>query len=384
MVYVDKTAYIKLLVDRYKYVFLSRPRRFGKSLFVSTLNEYFTGQQELFKGLAIAQDKNDIWESYPIVRFDFSSISSESAEKLSTTIINALIECGNTYGIAINGDADIEYLPDLVKKLFRKYNKPVVILIDEYDKPIVDNLFDIVKAEANREILRGFYSSIKSLDQYIKFMFVTGVSKFAKVSLFSGLNQITDISFDKSFAGICGYTQEEFQKEFSDRMGHLAESFQMDNLEIMEVIKEQYNGYSWDGETRVYNPVSILNLFDSGNFGNFWYQTGTPKFLVSLIKQEKYDIADTSNFIATTDSFNSEELGSINLKSLLFQTGYLTIKKRKRIGLRAYYELGFPNLEVKESFYQYLFADMVSTNADVIGMNFTKSTIDIKIEDKQY
>ena len=222
MVYIDKTMYIKPLVEGYKYVFLSRPRRFGKSLFVSTLHEYFRGNRVLFKGLSIDTLQTGVWVQYPVVKLDFSRLSSVNSSELSATLRNILTECGNEFGVEVRGDADIEFFSSLVLNIHRKFKQPVVIIIDEYDKPIVDRLGDLALASENRQVLRNFFSVVKSLDEHIKFMFVTGVSKFTKVSLFSGFNQITDITFNKKFAGICGYDQKELEKHFEQHIYNVA------------------------------------------------------------------------------------------------------------------------------------------------------------------
>ena len=368
MVYVDKSDYISRLVTNYKYVFLSRPRRFGKSLFLSTLDSFFNGRSELFQGLAIQEKLNGTPNSFPVIKLDFSAFSSDETSVLVHSIKKTLMDYGEQYSLDMSGLIEHEYLPTLIRGIYKNTGKRVVILVDEYDKPIVDFLDKPEIAEGNREVLRRFYSTIKSLDDCINFMFITGVTRFSKVSLFSGLNQITDISLLNEFAGICGYTQSELELHFDDRIDRLSVQHNTNRDTISINIRKWYNGYSWDGELRVYNPVSILNLFNSGNFGNFWYQTGTPNFLAKFVQKEKFDITERTNLLATPDSFDSEDLSSINFKSFLFQTGYLTIKEKKMIDLRGYYELGLPNLEVEESFYKYLFSSMTDLDSDVTGI----------------
>lgn len=368
MLYVDKTMYVKELIDSYKYVFLSRPRRFGKSLFLSTLGEFFSGNRDLFNDLTIHSLIPGEWETYPVVKMDFSGISSINKIELGQTIRNTLVNIGEEFQVEVKGDADIEFFASLIKNIYRKQNKPVVILIDEYDKPVVDNLADIKIATENRELLRNFYSVIKSLDEYIKFMFVTGVSKFTKVSLFSGLNQITDITFNRKFAGICGYDQNELESSFANHLDNRLQNSDIDREYLLSEIKKWYNGYSWDGELKLYNPYSILGYFDVGVFQNFWYTTGTPWFLTELIKREKFDISTTGNLVAIEDSLNSDNIERPQLKSLLFQTGYLTIKKRVKTEFTDHFELDFPNYEVHSSFYRYLFADMTNSTSDMTGI----------------
>ncbi len=381
MVYIDKTMYIKPLVEGYKYAFLSRPRRFGKSLFVSTLSEYFRGNRDLFKGLAIDNLQPEVWEQYPVIKLDFSRLSSVNGTELSATLRNILAECGSEFGVEVKGDADIEFFSSLVMGVQKKTNQRVVIIIDEYDKPIIDRLGDTSIAAENRQVLRNFFSVVKSLDEYIKFMFVTGVSKFTKVSLFSGFNQITDITFNKKFAGICGYDQKELEQHFEQHIRNIVTETGTEKAVLLDELKKWYNGYSWDGSTKLYNPFSVLSFFDSGSFQNFWYNTGTPYFLVDLIKRERFDITATENMLAVEESLSSDDLDRLQLKSLLFQTGYLTIKKRIRQQYSDYFELGFPNHEVESSFSRYLFAEMTNTEADLTGIYAAEIKVALQRED---
>lgn len=342
LLYVDKTAYIELLRN-YRYVFLSRPRRFGKSLLVSTLFEYFSGNSELFNGLNVSPAPG---VKYPIIRIDFAAIS-KSGKNFENLLYSFL------QGIAVENDIDLDdvapenFFYFLVQRLSQKHSSSVVILIDEYDKPIIDHIENLEIANHNREILKDFFSVVKSLDQYIEFMFLTGVSKFSKLSLFSGLNQITDITLHKNFSGICGISQEELENSFEEYLLRLQNSVEMNRKELLDKIKDWYNGYSWDGETRVYNPFSLLNLFDSRIFSNYWFSSGTPAYLVKLITDRTYDVSQLQNQPAISESFNADDLANINLNGLLFQTGYLTIKQAIKNEGELFYILDFPNLEVK-------------------------------------
>lgn len=362
LLYVDKTAYIELLRN-YRYVFLSRPRRFGKSLLVSTLFEYFSGNTELFKGLSVQPAPG---VKYPIIRIDFAAISKRG--KNFENLLYSFLQ-----GIAVENDIDLDdvapenFFYFLVQRLSQKHSSSVVILIDEYDKPIIDHIENLEIANHNREILKDFFSVVKSLDQYIEFMFLTGVSKFSKLSLFSGLNQITDITLHKNFSGICGISQEELESSFEEYMAGLQSSVEMSRKELLDKIKEWYNGYSWDGETRVYNPFSLLNLFDSRIFSNYWFSSGTPAYLVKLITDRTYDISQLQNQPAISESFNADDLANINLNGLLFQTGYLTIKQTIKNEGELLYILDFPNLEVKESLYRNLFSVMSGTSIDMVA-----------------
>lgn len=362
LLYVDKTSYIEQLRN-YRYVFLSRPRRFGKSLLVSTLFEYFSGNSNLFSDLSVYAPNQ---KKYPIIRLDFSAISKsgKNFESLLYSFIN---------GIAVENDVDLkDVAPEnlfyfLIQRLSQKHNSPVVILIDEYDKPIIDHIEDLTIANHNREILRDFFSVIKSLDQHIEFMFLTGVSKFSKLSLFSGLNQITDITLHKNFSNICGISQDELVICFREYLNELESSFGMNYEELLNKIKLWYDGYSWDGDTTVYNPYSLLNLFDTQVFSNFWFSSGTPSYLIKLITDKTVDINQIQNQPAVSESFNADDLSNINLNGLLFQTGYLTIKEVLKNEGEVLYILDFPNLEVKESLYRNLFSYMSSTSVDMVA-----------------
>ncbi len=360
--YVDKTGYIELLRN-YRYIFLSRPRRFGKSLLVSTLFEYFSGNSSLFEGLDVSSIE---LKKYPIIRFDFSAIS-KSGKNFENSLYSFLNEIAIDNEINLSDVAPENLFYFLVQRLSQKYNSPVVILIDEYDKPIIDHIEYLDVANHNREVLRDFFSVVKSLDQYIEFMFLTGVSKFSKLSLFSGLNQITDITLHKIFSNICGISQQELESTFQEYIFDLQSSLEMERDEVLSKIKLWYNGYSWDGESTVYNPYSLLNLFDTQVFSNFWFSSGTPSYLIKLITDKTVDINQVQNQPAVSESFNADDLSNINLNGLLFQTGYLTIKVLIKNEGEVFYILDFPNLEVRESLYRNLFSFMTNTSVDMVA-----------------
>jgi len=338
-IYVDKTEYIYKLINQGKYYFLSRPRRFGKSLLLSTIRYLFQGHKVLFKGLYI-YDKWNWNETYPILRIDLSHLSITNEKEFEDQMELLLKEIGKEYKYnyqkkyKANGNLHL-----LIKKCYQNYNKKVVILIDEYDKIILDNIENKEKAQKIREKLKGFYSTLKGLDEYIKFVFITGVSKFAKVSLFSGLNQLEDISLNKDFGNICGYTQNELEYYFNDYLKDL-------NL---DQIKEWYNGYNFLLDT-LYNPFDILLYLRNREFDSYWYKTGTPSFLIKLIKNKKYDVTQLENKIVKKNILEKFDIDDIAIEALMFQTGYLTIKEvfHKEYGQE--YKLGFPNKEVKISF----------------------------------
>ncbi|MFH0734972.1 MAG: AAA family ATPase [bacterium] len=344
--YVDKTELIYELIDSSGYYFLSRPRRFGKSLLISTLKEIFSGNKELFKDLYI-YDKID-WITYPVIRLDMSNvISSKGKDFFGESIINMLNIIANEYNIIIENPIDYT---DAFRKLIYKLSKinKVVVLVDEYDKPIIDYINNKDIASENRDLLKDLYSVLKSSDEYIKFCFLTGVSKFSKVSVFSGLNNLKDITINERYSTICGITQIELENNFNDRLNYLAIKLAIDKETLKQEIKNWYNGYSWDGTNTVYNPFSLLNFFDDGTFKNYWFSSGTPTFLIDKFKTTDYKIEDIDNSGATDDLFDSYDIDQFDYRSLLFQTGYLTITnldKTNRI-----YILNYPNKEVKESF----------------------------------
>jgi len=316
-VYVDKTEYIyRLVKEGSGYYFLSRPRRFGKSLLLSTIEYLFRGERELYKGMYI-EDKWNWEEKYPVVRIDFGDTQVRSTEELEKELKAIIIEAGKVYGYKYNEEYTINRnLRLLTEKIYEESKKRMIILIDEYDKPILDNIEKKEEAEKIREALKGFYITLKGVDKYIRFMLITGVSKFSKVSLFSGLNQLEDISLNKEYGNICGYTQEELEKNFKEYL---------EGVDLEEV-KEWYNGYSFLGD-RVYNPFDILLYLKSKVYKNYWYKTGTPSFLIKLIKKKRYDITKLENMVVREDILEKFDIEEIRIEALMYQTGYLTIKE---------------------------------------------------------
>ncbi len=339
-IYVDKTEYIyKLITEGGNYYFLSRPRRFGKSLLISTIRYLFQGKKELFKDLYI-YDKWNWEEIYPVIRIDLSQITIKKEEEFQDQMELILKEIGKEYKYKYerkykaSGNLNL-----LIKRCYEYYNKKVAILIDEYDKPILDNIENKQEVERIREELKGFYTTLKGLDEYIRFVLVTGVSKFAKVSLFSGLNQLEDISLSKEYGNICGYTQKELEFYFKQYL---------DGLNLEE-IKDWYNGYSFLSD-RLYNPFDILLYLRNREFDSYWYKTGTPTFLIKLIKEKEYDITELENKIVKKNVLEKFDLEEIRIEALMFQTGYLTIKEVYQKEYGQEYKLGFPNKEVRISF----------------------------------
>jgi len=346
--YVDKTAQMYQLVEEGKYFFLSRPRRFGKSLLLSTLKYYFLGRRELFKGLWIDQEGKSDWLEHPVLHFSLSSIGYKDLG-----LENALLEEINSkaaqYGITLASRGLSKRFQELIQKL-GEGPQQVVLLIDEYDKPLVDYIEELSQAETNREVMKNLFSGVKDSDPYLRFLFITGVSKFSKVSLFSDLNHLNDITLHPRHATLTGYTPDEMEYYFGDQYGELAEANQMSQDEVVKAVQSWYNGYQWDMGNVVYNPFSVLNLFDSGRFANYWWETGTPTFLIKLLRQNfAYDLTELQ---AGSTLFDSYTLENMDWRSLLFQTGYLTIHAYDpRLDV---YTLGYPNREVKDAMFQYL------------------------------
>ncbi len=357
-VYVDKTETIYKLVTEGQYYFLSRPRRFGKSLLANTIKELYLGSKELFKGLWI-YDKWNWKKKYPVIKMSFSSINHDVLG-LKEALNNQLNTLASFYNILLKQKANALKFQELIIKLSE--NGQVVIIIDEYDKPIIDYIDNLSKAEENRKILKNFYSVLKDLDKHIKFFFITGVSKFSKVSIFSDLNNLEDITIDDNFSQIVGWTKEEIEKYFPEYIQDIAKKYENVFPDIMFEIQKWYNGYSWDGITKVYNPWSLMRLFKSQEFSNYWFKTGTPTFLMELIKKRGFTIFDLENRNIKKIMLDAYEIKNMTLPPLLFQTGYLTIQK-KILG-SGKITLGFPNVEVEESFSIYLLSKLTIDQTD--------------------
>mgnify|MGYP005842622613 CR=1 FL=1 len=335
--YADKTHFIKRLADTGEYYFLSRPRRFGKSLLVSTLKSAFSGQKELFEGLYL-YDNWDWTTQWPVVHISFGSGFARSVDDLRTNFEEILYDHQKLHDIQFGKKSLKGRFSELIEILAKRYEQNVVVLIDEYDKPILDNIAHPETAAAIRDELKNLYSVIKDSDPYIKFVFITGVSKFSKVSLFSGLNNLNDITLEKRYSAICGYTQTELETVFADRL---------DGIDLAEM-RKWYNGYNWLGE-EVYNPFDVLLYLDSGEFRNYWFETGTPGFMVELLRTGRYYIPGIQHLTAGEEIVGSFDVEHVNAETLLFQTGYLTIENFEQVGAFRRYRLRYPNLEVRAS-----------------------------------
>ena len=346
--YVDKTGYVARLVDEGTHYFLSRPRRFGKSLLLDTLKELFEGNEPLFAGLHI-HDRWDWSERHPVVRLSFGGGHFAQPGYVQTSAMAQLAAAAEDAGVAAQHDTAPERFRDLLRALHARTGRRAVVLVDEYDKPILDALEAPEIARANRDYLRGLYAVIKDSDAHVRFAFLTGVSRFSKVSLFSGLNNLKDITLDPRYSAICGYTEADLDTVFAPELPGLER----------ERIRDWYNGYNWRGAERVYNPFDILLLFDEREFGCYWFESATPTFLVETLFRRRISSLSLDGMLTSSELLSSFDVDAIATEALLFQTGYLTIKDvRDRGGVRRY-RLGYPNREVRQSLNESLLRRLV-------------------------
>ena len=347
--YVDKTRHVERLVAGDKHYFLSRPRRFGKSLFLDTLKELFEGSEELFRGLAI-HGKWDWSERHPVIRLSFGGGHFTTRDGLHASVMAQFDQVGaRERGRIPVRDFARRVQRHLIRALRERTGRRVAVLVDEYDKPILDALEDRELARANRDYLRGLYSVVKDCDADVRFSFFTGVSKFSKVNLFSGLNNLTDLTLDPEFSDICGYTEADLDEVFAPELPGLDR----------EEIRDWYNGYSWLGEESVYNPFDILLLFRSRRFRAHWFETGSPTFLVDTLFRRRVRSVDLDGMLPSDDLLSAFDVDAIAPEALLFQTGYLTILREERRAGATYYRLGYPNREVREGLNRSLLDRMV-------------------------
>ena len=346
--YVDKTVYIERLLNDGKHFFLSRPRRFGKSLFLDTLKELFEGSKELFRGLSI----HDHWDwsvRNPVIRLSFGSGHFGAPDGLRISVTAQLDRADRETGVRTTCPSAPERFGELIRALHEHTGERVVLLVDEYDKPILDALDAPDVARANRDYLRGLYGVVKDCDADIRFSFITGVSKFSKVSLFSGLNNLTDITMAPPYSAICGYREADLDTVFATELPGL------DRARICE----WYDGYSWRGDEKVYNPFDILLLFRSREFEAHWFETGTPAFLVETLFRRRVGSVGLDEMLASEELLSTFDVDAIAPEALLFQTGYLTIKHTERRAGETFYRLGYPNREVRQGLNRALLSHMV-------------------------
>ena len=354
--YIDKTQYIYDLLGGVKSYFLSRPRRFGKSLLLDTIAEVFCGDSELFKGLWISNSGYK-FDKHPVIRLDMSNISNTTPEILQNSLLVELKEQLRKENLNSIGDTPSDIFKNQIKSLFDKYKKQVIVLIDEYDKPMLDHIHNAETAEANRDVMRSFYGILKSMDPYLRLTFITGVTKFSKTSVFSGLNNLYDITLTKEYANICGVPVDELSGHFSEYIKALSLLDEFNNYANLQAeILSWYDGYSWDGVSRVLNPFGLFSFFLQKRFSSYWYASGTPAFLISILKEKPVTLLSLRNLEIGERVLDTFDIRKIDIASLLFQTGYLTIKNIITRQGPPIYQMDVPNLEVKEA----LFLNIVS------------------------
>ncbi|MGV8138267.1 MAG: AAA family ATPase [Mangrovibacterium sp.] len=385
-VYIDKTTYIhKLLTAGGNTFFLSRPRRFGKSLLLSTIKAIMEGRRELFEGTYIYDKIN--WDPYPVISLDMGKLDSSSPETVKKSLLSELQLQAEEFHVHFpDKTLPTSALSRMVYTLRKQTGKQVVLLVDEYDKPILDAMDDLPRADQIRDILRNFYTVIKSISGDLQLAVLTGVSKISQVSIFSGLNNLNDISLDEKYAGICGYTQQELEQAFVHYIDELAQKYKSSHREVLERMRYWYDGYSWDGRTFLYNPFSVLLSFDKRMFHSWWFATGTPTFLLRLIrKRVDFSVVLDDQIIQYPGFTDKQVLEKLDLVPLLFQTGYLTIKG---IDDRERYLLEIPNTEVKKGLTESLLAYMADIEnsrvpllADQLYDHFREGDVEAAIDD---
>ena len=351
--YVDKTAYVYRLATTGKPYFLGRPRRFGKSLFLSTLKAYFLGKKELFEGLAIAELEKE-WTEYPVFYIDFNVGMYTNVQSLHDSLHTKLARLEDLWGKNPEERDAASRFEGLIRRAYEQTGRKVVVLVDEYDKPLLGTMDNLDVNDEIRTVLKGFYGVLKSADAFLRFAFLTGVTKFSRVSVFSDLNQLQDISMNNLFSGICGISEAELIRDFQPELHALAEKAGKTCEETLAELKEHYDGYHFSRESEdMYNPYSLLNTFEKGYIENYWFETGTPTFLIKMLKDMDFDLKSLENDVQmSVDSMADYRMEHGNPVPILYQSGYLTIKKYD--GKFNEYTLGFPNNEVKYGFIRHL------------------------------
>ena len=372
-VYVDKTDLIYKLVEEGKYYFLSRPRRFGKSLLISTLEVYFRGRKEFFEGLRIMELETE-WAEYPVLHLDLNTKKYENKSSLEA-ILNMHWEIWESEsGDEKKDRSSEERFMYVIRNAFEKTGKQVVILVDEYDKPLLQAIGNEALQDDYRNTLKAFYGALKSMDRYIKFALLTGVTKFGKVSVFSDLNNLRDISMLKAYESICGITEEELYSVFEEDIRALGKANNMTEEETKAELKEKYDGYHFNEEcVDIYNPFSILNTFANRKFGNYWFETGTPTYLVKLLKKNKSSIEELDGIEIDGKMLESIDTTSHNPIPVIYQSGYLTIKGYDKVFET--YILGYPNKEVEKGFINFIlpfYATLKNKNSGFEIKSFVK------------
>ena len=374
-VYVDKTQFIEELMHYKCPYFLSRPRRFGKSLFLSTLRSYFEGRKDLFEDLAISKTETE-WKEYPVFYFDFTGKNYETVDDVILKIGDTLEKLENIYGKNTESDDIAIRFKNLIEAAYKKTGLQVVVLVDEYDKPLLQNVDNPEVEDKIRSILKGFYGNLKGEDQYLRFVFITGVTRFDKVSIFSDLNNLRDISLSKEFSAICGISQKELEANFVPEIELMAEKNGYSKEECLAELKKNYDGYhfSQDVQTDIYNPFSLLNAFADMNFGSYWFATGTPTFLTKMMLDSDFDYKSLEEGVEVSiRTLENYRLTSSEPLPMLYQTGYVTIKDYDK-EFRSFF-LGVPNEEVKFGLYERLlplYAGYTEKSDNIEVLNFIR------------
>ena len=380
MLYIDKTEYIWNMIHLSKYIFLSRPRRFGKSLLVSTLEAYFEGRKDLFKGLFIDTVEKE-WTEYPVLRFSLSTAKHCNKEELLLELSNKLTHYEALYG---KGAADEvkpnQRLKGIIERAYKKTGKKVVVLIDEYDAPLLDVVHEEKKLPVLRNVMRNFYSPLKDCDPYLQFVFLTGITKFSQLSIFSELNNLKNISMRPDYAGVCGITAEEMLTAMSDYIDDFAEAQEITREEAIEGLKRQYDGYhfTWPSPD-IYNPFSLLNAFQDHDYTNYWFGSGTPTYLIEMLRKFHVVPSDMNKMQALASDFDAPTENMASITPLLYQSGYVTIKDFNRA--TRLYTLDIPNTEIRVGLMDSLLPNYVSMRKEAGNTTIAKMYLALNKED---
>lgn len=360
--YIDKTGYVYNIAQRYTYVFLSRPRRFGKSLLVSTLHSYFNGDKHLFDGLEAGRLETE-WTTHPVLHFDMSMAKHLDEKRLRNMLSYMLEREEKKYGVERDSDDENLRLTKLIMDCYGKYGQKVVVLIDEYDAPLLDTLDDEEELQRNRAIMRNFYSPLKACDPYLRFVFITGITKFSQLSIFSELNNLQNISMMPEFSAICGITQEELLTQYSDDIDRMAAKMELSREEMIEKLRKRYDGYHFSSSSPdIYNPFSLIKALDAGDLDSYWFASGTPTYLINQMRRFNFRPQELSEIKAEKADFDAPTENMTAITPLLYQSGYLTIKGYDHE--EEEYTLAVPNLEVRQGLMRCL-VEYVSSPSEV-------------------
>ena len=365
--YVDKTADIHRMTSTYKYVFLNRPRRFGKSLLVSTLVSYFRGEKDLFKGLAMERLEKQ-WKKHPVIHLSLASVKEIEPEKIEESLSNRLRNIESQFGIERKSNGLGDRLNDIILQATEKYGEKAVVVLDEYDAPLLNVLHNEQRLTQVRQLMRTLYAPLKDCDPYLRFVFITGISKFSQLSIFSEINNLKVISMMPEYATLCGFTQQEIEENFQDGIKRLAEKEELTVEQTLDKLRQTYDGYHFAANSPgVYNPYSIINALSDGTFDNYWFSTGTPSFLVEMLRKFHTDISRIDGSEAVATSFDAPTENMKSILPLFYQSGYITIKNFDRKA--NIFTLGFPNKEVKTGLMDNLYTYYVAPTLDYRDSN---------------